>query len=116
MKKEEKPDRMEQRNEEARARGLSYGKYVALLHEEEKREGVRLRQIGFCPEGMQPCRACGKPFPKGRIKFCCDKCRVSYQTEREHLRSVKYAAKEKALRKQRKQMQMEGGKEDGGIH
>ena len=33
---------------------------------------------------MKKCNHCGKPVPKGRSKFCSDKCRINYYDQLKH--------------------------------
>lgn len=89
MRKEPKPDHLDETAAAACEAGMSYGKYVALEYERRKRENVQVVELGFAPEGMRLCRKCGKAFKKYRsIAFCSDACRTGYQQERKCLHRI----------------------------
>ena len=64
----------------AKALGLSYGRYKALQYDPNAPRVVKVTSDRVCP-------ACGKELPNGRFKYCSDECRESYNLERRRSQS-----------------------------
>lgn len=81
MINDKKPDKIVQYAAEAKSKGISYGKLVAMQYN----PASIVREQSKIPEGFAKCEYCGKPF-KVRIKnlqrFCEPYCQKEACKER----------------------------------
>lgn len=65
-------DRLSKHAAEAKAAGMSYGKYMAIRQQQSP--AVRYPLAGV--DKKTDCAWCGKPVPKEsrRRKYCCEEC------------------------------------------
>ena len=71
-------DRLSPRALEASNLGMSYGKYIAMLEQQQKKE-----EQPKTDEGGRKCILCGRLLPsgKGRRRYCGAECAEKYRQQ-----------------------------------